>query len=119
MKLDVLHTTLGYAYLQRDLLAVQAPSLEAAIRAGNEYLQIKPIPQASSVAQQVVVVEAKPLEAARQDGRPMEAIMKDVMKLTEELGTLKGSHKGLQIQVSRREPKTDQGGPRCFGCQKK
>ena len=42
MLVDVFSATLGNAYLQRHLLAVHAPTLELAVRAGNEFLQIQP-----------------------------------------------------------------------------
>ena len=42
MMLEVFTNTLGNAYLQRHLLAVGPQSMEEAIRAGNEFLQIKP-----------------------------------------------------------------------------
>ena len=41
MALETFAHTLGNAYLQRHLLAVQANTLEAAVRAGNEFLHIK------------------------------------------------------------------------------
>ena len=42
MAVDTFSTTIGNGYLQRHLLAVDTPTLEAAVRAGNEYLQIQP-----------------------------------------------------------------------------
>ena len=42
MAVDTFSSTIGNGYLQRHLLAVETPSLEAAVRAGNEYLQIQP-----------------------------------------------------------------------------
>ena len=42
MALDTFHSSLGNAYLQRHLLAIPTPNLEMAVRAGNDYLQIKP-----------------------------------------------------------------------------
>ena len=42
MKVETFCSTLGYMPLQRHLLAVPANTLENAIRAGNEFLQIKP-----------------------------------------------------------------------------
>lgn len=41
MALDFFCSTLGNGYLQRHLLAVATPTLADAVRAGNEYLQIK------------------------------------------------------------------------------
>ena len=42
MKLETFGSTLGYMPLQRHLLAVHTLTLEDAVRAGNEFLQIKP-----------------------------------------------------------------------------
>lgn len=42
LALDSFYNTLGHPYLQRHLLAVNANSLEEAVRAGVEYLTIKP-----------------------------------------------------------------------------
>ena len=42
MKMETFCNTLGYLPLQRHLLAVPIHTLEDAVRAGNEYLQIKP-----------------------------------------------------------------------------
>ena len=42
MKLETFCSTLGYMPLQRHLLAVPTHTLEDAVRAGNEFLQIKP-----------------------------------------------------------------------------
>lgn len=42
MIVDTFSMTLGNAYLQRHLLAVGAETIEAAVRAGNEYQQIQP-----------------------------------------------------------------------------
>jgi hypothetical protein len=53
MVVDMFCSTLGNAYLQRHLLAVPTPTLEHAVQAGNEFLQIKP----SSVRGNVRVVE--------------------------------------------------------------
>ena len=41
MAVDTFASTIGNGYLQRHLLAVPTPTLEAAVRAGNEYLQIQ------------------------------------------------------------------------------
>ena len=42
MNLETFCSTLGYMPLQRHLLAVPTHTLEDAVRAGNEFLQIKP-----------------------------------------------------------------------------
>ena len=41
MMLDTFSSTLGNAYLQQHLLAINADTLEAAVRAGSEFLQIR------------------------------------------------------------------------------
>ena len=41
MAVDIFASTIGNGYLQRHLLAVATPTLEEAIKAGNEYLQIQ------------------------------------------------------------------------------
>ena len=48
MALEIFCSTLGNAYLQRHLLAVDTPTLTDAIRAGNEYLQIPAHPRPGS-----------------------------------------------------------------------
>ncbi len=104
MSVDLFHTTLGNAYLQRHLLAVQATSLEAAVRAGNEYFQIQPSATVGSVVRQVEDEETGPIEAAQQVfSNPLEALMKAIMKLTEEVGTLNKNDWFVQRQAGIRE----------------
>ena len=57
LAVDLFSTTLGNAYLQRHLLAVPTPTLEAAVRAGNEFLQVK------------VTREARPVRQLEEDER--------------------------------------------------
>jgi hypothetical protein len=49
MIIDTFCSTVGNAYLQRHLLAVATPTLEDAVRAGNEFLQIKVYSAKSSI----------------------------------------------------------------------
>lgn len=49
---DIHYSTLGNAYLQRHLLAVQTHSLEHAVRVGNKYLQIKHTSNLSTLVRQ-------------------------------------------------------------------
>ena len=42
MAVDTFCGSLENAYLQRHLLAIPTPTLEAAVRAGNEFLQVRP-----------------------------------------------------------------------------
>jgi hypothetical protein len=49
MIVDTFCSTVGNAYLQRHLLAVPTHTLEDAVRAGNEFLQVKVLPARSNV----------------------------------------------------------------------
>ena len=51
MAVDLFSNTLGNAHLQRHLLAVPTATLEAAVRAGNEFLQVKVQREARPVRQ--------------------------------------------------------------------
>lgn len=93
MCMDKFMNTLGNAYLQRHLLAVHTPDLEAAVRAGNEYLQIKNsvanvslraiIADEEEEAQQVSPVQAKPTQ------EPIQLLTQMIGTLTKELTELK------------------------------
>lgn len=111
MKLDLFHTTLGHPYLQRHLLAIQAPTMEAAIHAGNEFLQIKTHADGSSIRQ----VEEEELEApnaARAVSTPLDTLLLAVSKLTEEVQALKLEQQAKATLSTERRP------VRCFGCNK-
>jgi hypothetical protein len=58
MIIEIFCSTVGNAYLQRHLLAVPTPTLDDAVRAGNEFLQIKVYPTKSSIR----MVEEEELE---------------------------------------------------------
>jgi hypothetical protein len=60
MVIDLFCSTIGNAYLQRHLLAVPTPTLEDAVRAGNDFLQIRIYPAKSSIR----VVEEEVCEEA-------------------------------------------------------
>ena len=111
MKLDLFHTTIGHPYLQRHLLAIQAPTLEAAIHAGKEFLQIKTHTDGSSIRQVEEDTPDTP-EVARTASTPLDTLMSAIAKLTEEVQTLK-------VEQSRRPaPQTGRKVVRCYGCNK-
>jgi hypothetical protein len=101
--LDTFQSTLGNAYLQRHLLAVNAPTLEDCIRAGNEFLQIKttnfPGPQVRIIEEGD---EQTPMIQAVQNN-PMEAMMKLLQQLTSEVSELKANQKVLppRLEVNK------------------
>ena len=51
MTMDIFHSSINNGYLQRHLLAVNAATLEEAVRAGNEFLQVKITTPSFSVRQ--------------------------------------------------------------------
>lgn len=114
MVIDTFCNTIGNAYLQRHLLAVPTDTLEDAVRAGNEFLQIKIYPAKSTVR----VIEGEP--EAEEDTRvnPVKATSQDVLaegvlgplttllqQLTEQLGKLQppASVPGLPGRFPTRE----------------
>ncbi len=112
MKLDMFHTTLGHPYLQRHLLAVQAPTLEAAIHAGNEFLQIKTYTEGGSSIRQVEEEEAEKADSARAISSPLDTLLLAMSKLTEEVQAPKTTQRNQPAPVTERRP------VRCFGCNK-
>lgn len=112
MALETFGSTLGNAYLQRHLLAVRPDSLEEAVRAGNEFLQVRPSSNAGirSIAEEEgeeVEVQAKQIKAD-----PMEAILVALTNLTKEIEQLKrGEPKERKVDSPRRVV-------RCWGCGK-
>ena len=108
MKLDIFQTSLGNAYLQRHSLAVQPRTLEDAVRAGNEFLQIQPFQNKSSILQ----IEEDIGDYTRKIEDPMQALLKAVARLTEEIHTLKTAPHP-ELRQSTQAPSTRL---RCFGC---
>lgn len=105
MKLDTFQTSLGNSNLQRHLLAIQPQTLEAAVQAGNDYLQIQP-GQHNPVIRQVEEGEGN---NARKVDDPVQALLKAVARLTEEVHALKTT----PPPTTRRPPPPRQ---RCYGC---
>jgi hypothetical protein len=97
LALDAFHNTLGNAYLQRHLLAIKANSLEEAVRAGNEYLQVKILPMPGGVRQ----VEVEENEGSGESGTriapikedPLLSITKILTKMDERLEALENQRR--------------------------
>ena len=96
--LDLFQSTLGNAYLQRHLLAVNTPTIEEAVRAGNEFLQIKPMSMPNSNICTIEDDEEDRMGVQEVRTTPIEEMIKTVKKLTEEIEELKNNQK---IQISR------------------
>jgi hypothetical protein len=96
MALETFCNTLGNAHLQRHLLAVQALTLEQAVRAGNEFAQIKaPMVPGSSIR----VVDEEETEADNRIASVGQGTMGPLLKMLQLL-----SEKIDQLQINRGRP---------------
>ena len=130
MAVDTFCGSLGNIYLQRHLLAVPTPTLEAAVRAGNEYLQIRPemtIRQNHPARYGVRAVQPDELEQAMEEQAEVEqavvvraapdslglllSTMEDLKKEMADLKRQVGHSQGPPQQVTRKK-----GVRRCWGC---
>ena len=84
MRLETFCNTLGYLPLQRHLLAVPTHTLEDAVKAGNEYLQIKPANERGSTNVRQIEEE----EGANPTEKALTTLMKTMQKLAEKVGQL-------------------------------
>lgn len=90
MALETFCSTLGNAYMQRHLLAIRPASLEEAVRAGNEFLQIRPSPNTGVRGITEEEADAEPETQTRQiKADPMEALLAAIANLTKEVQQLK------------------------------
>jgi hypothetical protein len=123
--LDTFQNTINHAYLQRHLLAVNPGTLEDAIRAGNDFLQIKsnnfPATQVRSVEEE----EITPIpEVQAVQTNPLDALVKMVQQLTVEISSIKESQKNFQTkrdinkwENNKRNPEQPNNKPNvCWGC---
>ena len=113
MCLEIFQTTLGNAYLQRHLLAVGCHTLEEAIRAGNEFLQITP--QGFPGAQVRMADEGT--EEPTKNEVLMEKLVKMMASLTHEVVALKES-KVQPRATQERNLRVPRERVQCWGCGK-
>ena len=109
MVMDTFHSTLNHGYLQRHLLAIETPTLEDAVRAGNEYLQIKTT--SGTNIRKIEGEEDEPEEESQVKPvttSAMSTLLQAVQKLTEEVQKLK----------EKPADKADRKALRCYGCKK-
>ena len=78
MRIEIFDNTLGYLPLQRHLLAVHTPTLEDAVRAGNEFLQIRPANEKGSTS-------VRQVEDEKEDLNPTEKVLTTLMKAMQQL----------------------------------
>ena len=113
MTVETFASTLNNPPLQRHLLAVATPTLEAAVRAGGEYLQIWP--NTSNPA--VRMVEEDTVEADRVSPVTSETLMSSMMGV---LQGLMGQLERMAVQTESGRAKKDQAkaNKKCWGCHK-
>ena len=111
MKLETFCSTLGYMPLQRHLLAVPTNTLEDAVRAGNEFLQIKPGGEKGSTSVRQVGDEEEE-EVLSNTDKVLAGLVQAMQQLAEKVGA-------LQEQPRRVNRKETPGNQRlCWECGK-
>jgi hypothetical protein len=112
MALETFNNTLGNTYLQRHLLAVQAGTLEHAVRAGNEFLQIRAPTMPGSAIRAIDDEEEVEDHIASIDENVMSKLLKFMQQLSDKVD---------KLQVTNRAATTTRTTPRdtgCWGCGK-
>ena len=105
--LECFQNSLGSASLQRHLLAIKPATLDEAVLAGNEYLQVQVRPTPPSTVHQVEKdAEAPPTKAAPLQPEPLTALMEAMTQLTKQVS---------QLQTLAR-PTAAKKGPVCWTC---
>ena len=111
MRVEIFGNTLGYLPLQRHLLAVHTPTLEDAVRAGNEFLQIRPANEKGSTSVRQVEDEEEE-EDSNPTGKVLTTLLKAMQQLMEKMGQ-------FQQLPTRSSQKGDPNKERlCWGCGK-
>ena len=102
MRMETFCNTLGYLPLQRHLLAVPIHTLEDAIRAGNEYLQMKPASERGGTNIRQVGDEEEEEEVSSPTEKVLTTVMKTMLQLVEKVDQ-------LQRPPTRTTPKGEPG----------
>ena len=113
MTVETFASTLNNPPLQRHLLAVTTPTLEIAVRAGSEYLQIRPSQGSTAVR----MVEEDLGESDRVSPVTSESLMSNMM------GVLQGLVSQLERLTTRNEPgrskkEVNKSSKKCWGCRR-
>ena len=114
MTVETFASTLNNLSLQRHFLAVETSTLEAAVRAGAEYLQIRPSPSGPAIR----VVEEEAGETDRVCPVTCETLMSCMIGV---LQRLMGQLERMTTRTESARPKREQAktGKKCWGCHKK
>lgn len=111
MKLETFCSTLGYMPLQRHLLAVHTHTLEDAVRAGNEFLQIKPGGEKNNTSIRQVGEEEEE-EAPNHTDKVLAGLVQAMQQLAERVEALQGQSR----RITRGDTSSNQ--RLCWGCGK-
>ena len=118
MALETFCSTLGNAYLQRHMLAIETPTLEAAVRAGNEFLQIKPEKRGApvrGVEDEDLVTQVASTPATPTSDGALTALMKAMEQLMSQVAKLEAR----QNRSDRKKgAEAEQKRTGCYGCGK-
>ena len=111
MAVETFASTLNHPALQRHLLAVDTPTLEVAVRAGGEYLQIRPSQSGTAVR----AVDDEGSETDRVSPVTSETLMTAMM------GVIQGLLSQLEKMVARSEQgrakkSQEKTAKKCWGC---
>lgn len=116
MALEMFSSSLGNVYLQRHLLAMNIRDLDSAVRAGNEFLQVKVSRPEGQPA--VRVLEEEP----EQTVKPVKMAEPEVNTLTKALVQLTAQMERIQTQLNLNQRATTKSSVRgrstCWGCGK-
>ena len=106
MILDLFCNSLNQAYLQRHLLAIRPQSLAEAVKAGNEYLQIKPNSSPGVTIRQVEEEEGHPetVQVAQSKPTEMETLFQALRQLTSEVASLQQAQKTNASKPKKKGP---------------
>ena len=100
MRLETFCSTLLYLPLQKHLLTVPTYTLEDAVTAGNEFLQIKPANEKGSTSVRQEEDEEEEVDVLSFAERTLTTLMKTMQQLVEKMGK-------LQIRTTGAAPKGD------------
>jgi hypothetical protein len=119
MVLETFSNTLGNAYLQRHLLAVDPVNVEAAVRAGNDFLQIRSAPERGRGLPTVRGIdeeeEPKAEVTTPKTAELLATLMKAMQEMAEQMRRLQlGKPSPAALRKSEDSPRTLS----CWGCGK-
>ena len=115
LMLDTFCSTLGHMPLQRHLLAVQTHTLEDAVRAGNEFLQIRPSGERGANTSVRQIGEEEEEVVSNPTEKMLTTLVQAMQQLVEKVEQLQTRPTGT---ASRKESGDQNKERQCWGCGK-